>query len=193
MFKKVPAHHWQNHAAPLFFCSDPPHQPAGLLLLHSILLRCVSTLLSQKKGKRNKQNYNWYQSFAHKLAPLLTEAFSPPAAVQLLAELPVVRHLAPAVPPPLASGHVDDKVAVFLVVENAWVIGGVCTCAGRERVDHSLRDEGCSSTDPGLIGVQVLLPEMLASPSLCHQPVINIRQHTRASCSLCSHSMCFCS
>lgn len=68
-----------------------------------------------------------------------------------------MRHLAPAISPPLAPRHIDDEVAILLVIEDALVTGGVRAGTGGERVDHALRNERRPRADPGLVGVQVLL------------------------------------
>lgn len=87
----------------------------------------------------------------------LTKTLPPPPAIQLLAKLAIMRHLAPAVASPFASRHIHHKVAVLLVVEDA----GVARCLGAgargERIDHALRDERSAGSDPGLVGVEVLL------------------------------------
>jgi hypothetical protein len=82
---------------------------------------------------------------------------SPPSGVQALAHFPVASHLAPAVTAPLASGHIDDEVPVLFAVEDAGIVGGFGTGAGREGIDHTLGNESSSGSDPGLMSVEVFL------------------------------------
>ena len=88
---------------------------------------------------------------------ILLEPF-PGVPVEVVAELAVVVHLAPAVTAPLTAGHVNEKVAVSLVVVEARVEGLLLVRAGTrgETVDESLRHEARMAPDPGLGLVQLL-------------------------------------
>lgn len=78
--------------------------------------------------ERKKKKLHWYPFASLPPSACLTKPLPPPPAVKLLAQLAIVRHLAPAVAPPLAARHVHHKVAVLLVVEDTRIAG--CVRAG---------------------------------------------------------------
>lgn len=79
----------------------------------------------------------------------------PRVPVQSVAQLSEVVHLAPAVPAPLAAGHVDKKVPVLFLVVDPGVIAGIATGTLGEAVDPALRDECHVRPDPRLVHVHV--------------------------------------
>lgn len=86
---------------------------------------------------------------------VLLEEF-PGVAVEVIAQLAEVVHFAPAVSSPFASGHVDNKVSVLLVVVNALIVAIVGASPVRETVDHPLRNECRMLPDPRLRLVELL-------------------------------------
>ena len=86
---------------------------------------------------------------------ILFEAL-PYVSVEVITELPEVVHLAPAVATPFASGHVHQEIPVFLVVVDAGVVPVLRTGAGREAVDHALRQESGLLSNPRLGDVKLL-------------------------------------
>lgn len=79
----------------------------------------------------------------------------PPWPIEVLRERLVALHLAIAVPAPFAPRHVDNEIAIGLVVEDPRVALLLCAGAWREGVDHALRHEVHGRADPGLGGVEV--------------------------------------
>lgn len=86
---------------------------------------------------------------------VLLETF-PPVPVQVVTQLAIVVHLAPAIPSPLTSSHVDQEIAVVLIVVHACVVPIVRASTGWEAVDHALRRKGNMCTDPRLVAIQLL-------------------------------------
>jgi len=74
----------------------------------------------------------------------------PVVAIQQIAQLSVVVHLAPAVAAPLAASHVDEKIALFLVVVDSGVDAVGFTGIRWEGIDLTLLNEGGVRPDPWL-------------------------------------------
>lgn len=80
----------------------------------------------------------------------------PPVPVQVIAQLAIVVHFAPAIPPPLTSGHIDQEIAVILIVMHARVVTIVRARSRWEAVDHALRRKGHMCADPRLVAIELL-------------------------------------
>lgn len=98
----------------------------------------------------------------------------PQTAIQPVTKLAEIVHLTPAIASPLATRHIDEEVALALLVmhtldaallrfvrglERSASASGeaavVAASALRESVDAALRDESSVGADPGLVGVDV--------------------------------------
>jgi hypothetical protein len=95
------------------------------------------------------------------LAQPITKPLAPPA-IHPVAQLAILVHLRPAVPPPLTARHINHEVAIHLLIVDLGIdplvtlLAILSAGAGREGVDSSLLNEGDVGADPGLIGVEVL-------------------------------------
>ena len=80
----------------------------------------------------------------------------PPCAVQMVAQLPIVVHLSPAIASPLTPSHIDEEIPPLFIVMNVGIVSIVAACAGRKGINFPLWDESCVRPDPGMRGVEEL-------------------------------------
>lgn len=79
----------------------------------------------------------------------------PRISVQPLAQPSIIIHLAPAIPSPLATSHINHEITIRLLVVNDRIIALVATGAWWKTVDLALWDECEMRSDPGLIHVHI--------------------------------------
>ena len=84
---------------------------------------------------------------------VLLEAL-PPRAIEIVAQLAIVVHLAPAVPSPLTASHIDEEIPFFLIIMDIRIVSILATSTRRERIYFSLGDECCVLPDPGVRDVE---------------------------------------
>jgi len=84
---------------------------------------------------------------------ILLEPF-PPCPVEIVTQLAVVVHLAPAIAAPLTASHINHKIPVLLIVVDAGVVAIVRAGSGGEAVDFPLRDERRVWPNPWLVDIE---------------------------------------
>lgn len=85
----------------------------------------------------------------------------PRVAVQAVTELAVVVHLGPTIATPLTPSHVDQEVAILLLIVNANIVAAIATCAGRKAVDLALLEKSDMRSNPRLVLVHILKSVLL--------------------------------
>ena len=81
--------------------------------------------------------------------------FLPWRPVELVTELPIVVHLAPAISSPFTPCHIDDKVPIFLGVVDVGIRPVFATSPRRKAIDLPLRNERRMRSDPRVIDIKV--------------------------------------